>query len=139
MLRLTLDTNILISAVISEGNEYRLLKLAKLGKIKIVLSLEILKEFKGVISRPRFGFSREQIEEAVKQIISLGEIILPKVRLSVIKEDPEDNIVLECALAGRVNYIVSGDKHLLYLKKFQGIPIIKTSEFLRIYAKSNFK
>jgi len=99
MFRVTLDTNILVSTVICKGNEYRLLKLAKLRKIEIVLSLEILKEFKDVISRPKFGFSQEQIDTAIKEIISLCEIVLPKIKLSVIKEDPDDNIILEGSAA----------------------------------------
>lgn len=130
MLKITPDTNILISSFISEGNEYKLLKLAKLGKIKIILSLDILKEFKEVISRQKFSFSKEQIEKAFKQLLSLSEIIIPKVKIDIIKEDSTDNIILECALTGKVNYIVSGDKHLLKLKKYKKIKIIKTLEII---------
>lgn len=132
MLKVTLDTNILVSSTISEGNEYELLKLAKLGKIRIVLSLDILKEFKDVISRSKFGFSEKQIADVTKHIISLSEIVIPKKKLDVIKEDPADNRILECAFAGKVKYIVSGDGHLLDLKKYKRIPIVKTSEFLKI-------
>jgi len=132
MLRVTAYTNILISAVIYEGNEYRLVKLAKLGKIKLVLSLEILKEFRDVISRPKFGFSMEQTDNVIEQIINLCEIVFPKIKFFAIKEDPDDNIILECAFAGKADYIVSGDKHLLELKKFKNIPIIKTSQFLEL-------
>lgn len=132
MLRVTPDTNTLISAFISEGNEYELLKSAKLGKIKIILSLDILKEFKDVISRPKFGFSKEQIKNVFKQILSISEIIVPKLKIRIIKEDPEDDKVLECASAGNVDYIVSGDRHLLNLKEYKNIKIIRTFEVLKL-------
>jgi len=132
MLRVTPDTNTLISAFISEGNEYELLKSAKLGKIKIILSLDILKEFKDVISRPKFGFSKEQIKNVFKQILSISEIIVPKLKIRIIKEDPEDDKVLECASAGNVDYIVSGDRHLLNLKNYKNIKIIRTFEVLKL-------
>ena len=132
MLRVTPDTNTLISAFISEGNEYELLKSAKLGKIKIILSLDILKEFKDVISRPKFGFSKEQIKNVFKQILSISEIIVPKLKIRIIKEDPEDDRILECASAGNVDYIVSGDRHLLNLKNYKNIKIIRTFEVLKL-------
>ena len=132
MLRITPDTNTLISAFISEGNEYKLLKLAKLGKIKIIVSINILKEFKDVISRPKFGFSKEQIKNAFKQILSISEIIVPKIKIKLIKEDSEDNKILECASAGNVDYIVSGDRHLLNLKEYKNIKIIRTFEILKL-------
>ena len=132
MLRVTPDTNTLISAFISEGNEYELLKLAKLGKIKIILSLDILKEFKDVISRQKFGFSKEQIKNAFKQILSISEIIIPRIKIKIIKEYPEDDRILECASVGNVDYIVSGDKHLLNLKEYKNIKIIRAFEALKL-------
>ncbi len=132
MLRITPDTNILISATIAKGNEYELLKLAKLGKIRIVLSLPILREFFEVVSRPKFGFSAKVIDEILANIISISEIVFPKDKLDIIKRDPSDNMVLECALAGNSDYIVSGDNDVLSLKKFRNIKIVRSDEILRI-------
>lgn len=135
MLKFTLDTNTLISAVISKGNEYQLLKLAKEGRIKVILSLNIIEEFKEVISREKFGFSQKQIDDVLKQILNICELVIPTIRLSVIKDDPDDDAILECAITGNVNYIVSGDRHLLDLGRYDKIPIIRTFEALKIINK----
>ena len=133
MIKIVLDTNILISATIWQGNEYNLLKLAKLGKIKLILSPEIIKEFEDVISRPKFGFSKKQIEDAIKHVISVSEIIIPSAKLDAIKDDPSDNKVLEVALAGNVDYLISGDNHLLKLKKFRKVKIINAGRFFELF------
>jgi uncharacterized protein len=130
MLKITVDTNTLISAVITEGNEFALLKLANKNKVKLVLSPAILQEFKEVISRPKFNFSEEQITKAMKQIITISTLVIPTRTLHIVKVDPSDNRILECAETGKVNHIISGDKHLLQLKQYKNIPIIKTLDML---------
>ncbi|MAG47590.1 putative toxin-antitoxin system toxin component, PIN family [archaeon] len=132
MLRITVDTNTLISATISKGNEYELLKLVKIGRVKLILSLQILKEFKEVMSRPKFGYPRSVINNVLKNIFSISEIVFPKEKLNVIKDDPSDNMVLECALSGKVDYLISGDNHLLKIKEYKGIKIVRTLEILNL-------
>ena len=128
MLKVVSDTNTLISAVISNGNEYQILRLVKLKKVQLVLSYEILWEFEDVIKRQKFGFSKEQIEKALEQVKSISKIVEPNIKLEVIKEDPDDNKVIECASEGKADYIVSGDNHLLDLKKYEGIKIVSSVE-----------
>ena len=132
MLSFTLDTNTLVSATISHGNEYELLKFARGWKIRLFLSLEIINEFKEVISRPKFGFSEQQVDDVVKQLINLSEIIITWVVINEIKEDPDDNMVLECAVSCKAKYIVSGDSHLLKLKEFREIEILSAKGFLEV-------
>jgi len=132
MLKLTLDTNVLVSATIIEGKQYEILKLVKLGKVKLVISAEIIEEFKEVISREKFGFSEEQVDEAVREILDIAEIVIPQVKIDAIKEDPDDKIVLECALEGEVDYIISGDEHLLGLGSYQNIKIVNASKFFEL-------
>ena len=132
MLKLTLDTNVLVSATIIEGKQYEILKLVKLGKVKLVISAEIIEEFKEVISREKFGFSEEQVDEAVREILDITEIVIPQVKIDAIKEDPDDKIVLECALEGEVDYIISGDEHLLGLGSYQNIKIVNASKFFEL-------
>ena len=74
--RITADTNVLVSATLYQGDQYKLLQLAKTGKIDLVLSLNILKEFKEVISRPRFKLSEEQIGLSKAQFIAIKYQIL---------------------------------------------------------------
>ena len=136
MFNVTLDTNILVSAFISKGKEYRILRLVKLGKIKLSLSLEILKEFKEVISRPKFGFSQEQINKATKELLSISEILITSSKLEIVKEDPDDNKILECALDGKSDFIISGDRHLLDLKEYKNNKILISREFLIKYSEA---
>ena len=137
MLKITADTNILVSAAIAKGNEFEILRFAKLGKIELILSMNILKEFKDVISRPKFGFSEEQVSSAFKHILSICTIVVPSAKLDIIKEDPDDNKILECADAGKVDYIVSGDGHLLNLEDYNGIKIVKAGYILKLKKKKS--
>ena len=136
MLKVTADSNILVSAAIAKGNEFELLKLAYEGKIEFVLSPSILKEFREVISRPKFGFSEEQVSNVFKQTINISTIVTPSIKLDIVKEDPSDNKILECAETGKADYIISGDYHLLKLKKYGNMQIIKTFEMLKIISNS---
>lgn len=136
MLKIVADTNILISAVITYGNEYEILKLAKLDKIKLIISYDILWEFEEVLKRQKFSFSGEQVKEILEQIESIAEIINPSIKLEVVKEDPDDDKVLEAAVEGKVNYVISGDEHLLKLKKYENVEIINSASFLEIFRKN---
>ncbi len=132
MLKVVPDTNVLVSAFIAEGNEYKVLKLARLGKIQLILSPEILEEFNDVISRERFGFSKEQISDFNTQILTTtSNFVQIKEKLDVVKDDPDDNKIVETAVSGKVDYIISGDNHLLKLKKFRKIKIVSAGEFLK--------
>ena len=135
MLRVVADTNVLVSAIIAKGNEYLLLKEAKLGRIRLVLSLQIINELKGVLSRPKFGFSNEQVESVVKHIISISEIIVATSIVYVVKEDPSDNKIIEATIDGEADYIVSGDRDLLRLQKFKNIKIVSSATLLRVISR----
>ena len=132
MLKFTLDTDTLISATIARGNEFELLRLAKEGKIKIILSLPIIEEFKEVISREKFGCSARQVDQVTKRLFDVCDIVIPTVHLNVIKDDPDDNKIIECAVSGNVDYIVFGDKHLLNIQRYHSIPLIRTKEVLAL-------
>jgi putative PIN family toxin of toxin-antitoxin system len=133
MLKIVLDTNVLVSSTIIQGKQFELLKLAKIEKIKLISSPQIIEEFKEVISREKFGFSEEQISNAIRQILDIAEIVIPKNKLEIIKDDIDDNIILECAVEAKADFIISGDAHLLALKSYQDIKIINTSDFFDKY------
>jgi len=134
MIRLVLDTNTLVSAVGWKHSKPRIILEACLpGKFRMVTSPELLKEFIAVMERPKFGFiPEEQKRELVARLVSYCEIVEPKKKLNIIKNDPADNKVLECALEGKAQYIISGDNHLLRLKGFRGIRIVTAAEFLEM-------
>ena len=70
------------------------------------------------------------------KLINNSEIVEPSVKIDIIKDDPDDNKILECAIAGNVDCIVSNDKHLLKLKEFKGIKILTPKEFLSLMGKN---
>lgn len=78
----------------------------------------------------KFDFSEEQKTKFKNLILEVATFIQPKEKVDVIKEDPDDNMILEVALAGNVDYIITGDPHLLKLKEFKGIKIVKARDFI---------
>jgi len=133
MIRLVLDTNTLISAVgWRHSKQRRILEACLLKKYLLIESADLLKEFVEVISRPKFSFvSQEQRSELVTRLISHCEMVEPKKKLNIVKQDPEDNKVLECSLEGKADYIITGDRHLLNLKQFGKTEILTAGEFLQ--------
>jgi len=131
MLKVALDTNVLVSATLFGGNPEKILDLAEEGKIKILISEKILEEFREVLQE-KFDFSLSMAELAASGIREISSLITPTQRLTVIKEKEADNRVLECAVEGRAQYIVSGDtKHLQPLKEYQEIKILSPAQFLK--------
>lgn len=126
------DTNVIVSALFWRGNESKIIDLVEKGKIKLFTSVALLDELKKVLGYERFGLGEKTVDDNVKYILTISEISSPKRRLKIIREDPADDKVLECALEGKVRYIVSGDMHLLRLRKFRGIRIIRAKELLSI-------
>ncbi len=124
MLNFVFDTNVLVSALISTMGNPALL-LDKAGKnYTLFISKDILTELEAVISRDKFGFTEEEVNTIIEAIISFSQVINPEIKLDVIKSDPDDNKILECAVACGASYIVSGDRHLLELKEYGKIKII---------------
>lgn len=131
MVRIVLDTNILISGLLYSGKPRKLIDLAINGRIEVVSSWEMIGELREVLARDKFGLSKTEQLEMVNFIISMSRMIVLKSRFKIVK-DPDDDMVANTAYDGKVAYIVSGDKHLLELKKFSGIRIVKASEMLKL-------
>jgi len=128
-LKVVFDTNILVSALVFPGGraEAALLRIIE-ERDQLLLSKPILDELLGVLARK---FSRDA-EELARTAVLLSELALtvrPRQKLRVVKDDP-DNRVLECALAGRADAIVTGDNALLELGEFRGVRVISLREYL---------
>lgn len=136
MLRVTADTNVIISGLNFSGNPRRVLQMAEEGVIQLAVSDAILDEVAKVLRREKFGWEEEEIRRALRQISRLSEHVDPKQRIDIITEDPTDDRILECAAASGSDYLVSGDKHLLKLEQYRGIKIIKPADFLAIQSPS---
>ena len=127
------DTNVLISALLFPGGPPdEILKLVREGYVKLAISMEICAELEGVL-REKFEMPGKDAKEVIKSIREISFLVQPKEKISLIKEDPPDNRILECAVAADADYIVSGDlKHLQPLKEFRGIPILSPAKFVML-------
>lgn len=129
-MRVVADTNILISGLLWDGNEAEILKMCKTGETDLIISPDIIIELESVLSRNKFSLTKAEIDSAIGEILSISKIVNPRTAVKVMKEDPDDNIILECAIEGNAKLIISGDKHLLDLNKYEGIEILKAKAFL---------
>ncbi len=134
MKKVVFDTNTLISGLLWDGNEARVIEKAENKEIRLFISPEMIEELEKVLKREKFCKKLEgkeyTVDKAVSKIALIATLIKPTRKINVIKEDPEDNRVLECAVSAKVDVIVSGDSHLLDLKDYSGIDIITASEFI---------
>jgi putative PIN family toxin of toxin-antitoxin system len=120
--RAVFDTNIFLSAILFGGPPEILLRAAPARQIQLVTSPQILAEL-ALILRSKFRWPEEDIREAILAISRHAQVIKPSRKISILDDDP-DNRVLECAVEANADYIVSGDRHLLRLKRFGGIAMI---------------
>lgn len=123
MLRVVFDSNVYISALLFDGPPRRILELAMQRRVILIASVAIINETAGKL-RDKFSWPEHRIQQFVRATSHLAELQKPKKRISAVS-DEADNMVLECAVAGGANLIISGDKHLLRLKSYKNIPIQK--------------
>lgn len=123
-MRIVLDTNIYIAAALnSSGFSEEVLKFAVKANLQIVISEEILQEIQSKLTH-KFQWPKENIDFFLARIRKTTEMIDIRERIYVITRDPEDNKILECALAGKADLIITLDQDLIKLKSFKGIGII---------------
>lgn len=122
------DTNILISAFIWGGNPARLLEAAIEGEVQLFISQPILDELVRVLNRKGFEAKVPQILDDLGKISTMVE---PTLTLNAVKDDPQDNHIVECAVAAKADVIITGDKDLLRMSQYEGIQIWQVSEFLQ--------
>jgi len=130
-MRVVLDTNIFISSTLGERLKI-IVDEWKAGKFKLIVSEAIAREYLDVINRPKFKIPQIEIVTATEYLLQHAEFVTPEEVIIVIVADPTDNKFLEAAIAGKVNYIVSGDRHLLEFGTFREIPIIKAVDFIEL-------
>lgn len=128
--RLVLDTNVLISGYLWDGKPRQLLKLVKEGGFTILYSKETISEFARVLSL-KFGFIADEIHTIIMDMSGMGEKVTIKSEERPIFNDIADNVFINLAVDGKAAIIVSGDSHLLKLKRFKDIEILTVSDFLK--------
>ncbi len=135
MTRVVLDANQFVSALLKPGsNPARIISLVHNNRITLLLSDDIILEIAGVLLYPkimkRHGQSAEYIKTFIKKIRSAAIITAGKLKIDAVKNDPSDNKYLSCALEGRADFIISGDRHLKDLKSYKNIAIVDPGTFL---------
>ena len=137
--KVVIDTNVFVSAFIFGGLMEKFIDLIDDNMIQACFSPETLKELHLILSHSKFQKRREtlpfSVDAFLKNLLSKSIIVYPQTIVKVIKDDPSDDKFLACALSCQASFIISGDKHLLKLKKFHKIPILQPKEFLKIIEK----
>ena len=131
-MRVVADTNVIISGLVFDGPERRVLKAADQRDFDLLVSEFILRETELAIAR-KFGWPRSRIENAIEQLRTIGTIVHPPRSLSVVAGDHPDNRILECAVFAEADYLVTGDRrHLLPLDEYEGVKIVRAPTLLSI-------
>jgi len=120
-----------ISAFLFGGTPADALMAVIEGRARCFTSLPILDELRGVMQRPKFGLTPEQVLSFVEEFRLLCEIVAPRTTVRAIEDDPADNRILECAVEAKAAVVVSGDSHLLELHHWKTIEILSPADFIR--------
>jgi putative PIN family toxin of toxin-antitoxin system len=127
--RVTADSNILISALQYGGKPLTLLDMAQEGRVELAISEDILTETLRIL-RDKFHRTTDWLQEAEVHLREIARHVSPTERIDAVTVDPDDNRVLECAVAAGSEVIVSGDSDLLQLVTFRGILVMTVAAFL---------
>jgi putative PIN family toxin of toxin-antitoxin system len=138
MIRAVFDTNVLVSARLSLlGNPARCLALANLRQIESITCQPILDEFvEKLISK--FEYEQSRAAEAAEQVRKISRLVELGETPRLVPDDADDDKIVQCALVGGTSHIVSGDKHLLALKTYKDIFIVRPADFLSLVAEADF-
>ena len=128
-IRVVLDTNVVVSAHLNaDGYERHVLDLALTRKLQLVVSLPILEEYEGVLSRVKFALGRRRVTQSLRLIRAAAKLLRPLQRLNIAR-DQSDNRFLECAEAGKAEYLVTGNKRH-FPKQWRQTLIVNARELL---------
>ena len=138
MICVVVDTNILVSPFISKNPTsapHLIYKAIQDQKIKLILTLPILDEIEDVLKRPEIAkyhrLSAEEIDKRIDELAAFSEIVTETITIHAIVDDPKDDKFIEAAIAGKAEYLVTGDKkHVLKLGEYQGVKIITARQFV---------
>ena len=130
-MRVVFDTNIFISAFVIPGSlaEKAILKIIEEEDV-LLISKDIIGEVLSVLSR-KFGRDREGLSHVAVTLSDLAELVKPGKRVAVFKDEP-DNMILECALSGKADLVVTGDKKILELREYKGVEIVSLRAYLEL-------
>lgn len=137
-MRIVLDTNVLISALVSAGvPPAQILARCQVGELELLISPDSIVELRRVLTysriRKRLEYNDEQIEAFVAFLEQAAVVLTPSFSVRAVPDDSDDDKFVSLALAGKAQYIVSGDDHLLSIGQYQGVTILKPAAFLLLW------
>ena len=135
-MRIVVDTNVLVSAFLNKTSPPRkVINMQQAGWYRLLVSEAILTEYQRVLTEPHLLRDMRLSQQRIRTYLTLLQraslLVTPNTTPQIIKDDPDDDKFLSCALAGDAAYIVSGDRHLLALQEYQGIHILPPTAFLK--------
>jgi uncharacterized protein len=123
------DTNVIVSAILKPGSiPASLVALAMEGSVRLILSPEILEEYRGVLKRSKFGFDPSAVDAFLQDIEKAAVMVYPTKRVRRALDEP-DNRILECAQEAKAHYLVTGNKKHFPFPEFKGTKIVSPAEF----------
>ena len=132
MIRIVLDTNVIVSALVFGGVPRALLEMAESGRCEFFYSEPIQTEVHRVLAE-KFDWPQAMLREVLPVVWSMGQLVVPRTTIDAVASDGDDNRILECAVEAEVQVIVSGDHHLLSLQKYKSIAIATPRQFLELF------
>ena len=131
MLRVILDTNVIVSAFLNrKSKSAEIIKKWAEGYFDIVFSLAIMEEYSSILVFK--NIDSDLIRNLIGQLVKYAKFVTPRNKLDIVKEDSDDNKFFECAVEGKAQYIVSYDKHLLKVKNYKNIKVLTIHKFLKM-------
>jgi len=130
-MRVVIDTNVMVSALLFSGMTSQLVPLWQKGSATLLLSRAILAEYLQVLAYPKFQLTNAEIRGLVEgEVLPFADIVRSTGHLRIVKNGPSDDKFLECAVSGKAKALISGDKDLLVLRQFRTVEILTPSQFL---------
>ena len=134
IIRVVLDTNVLISGLLFKGKLSRIVKLWQKGKIVPIISKETFEELRTVLEYPKFSLSHAEIKSLIEhEILPYFEVVNVSKHVKGACRDPGDDKFISCAISANADGIVTGDKDLSDLKKYRAVRIIHASDFIKMF------
>lgn len=136
-MRAVIDTNVFISGIHWTGDSEKILFMWRDKKFELISSIKIIEEITESLKNFKIPLSIEDIYMWEKMILENSLLVEPEEKIEIVKDDSDDNKFVEAAIAGKADYIITQDNHLLKIKEFRGIKILTPKQFLDILKKDS--
>lgn len=133
MLKIVLDTNVILAAYLTRGAASKIVKKWAEGCFELLISEEIVEEYLRILLSQ--NIDSDLVADFSKQLDKYAKMVYPKQKINLVEDDPDDDKFFECAVEGQARYIVSNDKHLLKMANYKGINVLSVQQFIKLFEK----